>query len=82
MGMVIEWWLYASHITVIEHVHNHNTYPGHIYKHIYMYIYICIYIYVYMYIYIHIYIYMDPNTVWEGTAKPPNDSQIYPSPTS
>ena len=25
---------------------------------------------------------MDPNTVWEGTANPPNDSKLYPSPTS
>ena len=25
---------------------------------------------------------MDPNTVWEGTNKPPNYSKLYPSPTS
>ena len=25
---------------------------------------------------------MDPNTVWEGTANPPNYSKLYPSPTS
>ena len=25
---------------------------------------------------------MDPNTIWEGTANPPNYSKLYPSPTS